>query len=230
MDLSKTDINYLYENHPYELYPGDLIILNLYKNIEFNESTSVNKNEIYRLRNELAQNNSEFKEMSYAIESIIEDFQYFPVAASINNIGFVEYIDSWGYERNYGGNRTHEGCDLMAIENIEGLYPIISVCDGTITNIGWLEKGGYRVGIESCNGIYYYYAHLSEYANIKLGDEVKAGDLIGFMGNSGYGPEGTTGMFDVHLHFGIYYNDVSINPYWFLLLNNNKLLYFDYDL
>ena len=41
------------------------------------------------------------------------------------------------------------------------------------------------------------------------------------MGDSGYGPEGTTGMFDVHLHLGVYlrtdhYEELSVNPYWIL--------------
>ena len=48
-----------------------------------------------------------------------------------------------------------------------------------------------------------------------------AGQLLGFMGDSGYGEEGTTGMFDVHLHVGIYFYDtegreISMNPYFFL--------------
>lgn len=49
---------------------------------------------------------------------------------------------------------------------------------------------------------------------------MKAGDLLGFMGDTGYGTEGTTGMFPVHLHLGIYlYQDnkeISVNPYWIL--------------
>ena len=47
--------------------------------------------------------------------------------------------------------------------------------------------------------------------------EVRAGDLIGFMGDSGYGEEGTVGRFAVHLHFGLYLDigkkETSINPY-----------------
>lgn len=39
---------------------------------------------------------------------------------------------------------------------------------------------------------------------IKEGDQVQAGEMLGFMGDSGYGEEGTTGQFPVHLHLGIY--------------------------
>ena len=53
-------------------------------------------------------------------------------------------------------------------------------------------------------------------SNINEGERVKAGELLGFMGDSGYGPEGTTGNFAVHLHVGIYFyengNEVSVNP------------------
>ena len=47
--------------------------------------------------------------------------------------------------------------------NKDGVYPVISVSDGYISNIGWLELGGWRIGITSCNGIYNYYAHLDSY-------------------------------------------------------------------
>ena len=69
-------------------------------------------------------------------------------------------------------------------------------------------------------GGYFYYAHLSSYGRaFQKGDRVSAGDLLGYMGDSGYGPEGTTGRFDVHLHIGIYIEgenrkEISVNPYW----------------
>ena len=88
--------------------------------------------------------------------------------------------------------------------------------DGTVTNLGWLEKGGYRIGITSESGTYYYYAHLDSYAGISEGEQVIAGELLGYMGDSGYGPEGTTGQFVVHLHLGIYLTEdgalFSVNP------------------
>lgn len=42
----------------------------------------------------------------------------------------------------------------------------------------------------------------------QIGEQIRAGEIIGFMGDTGYSEiEGTTGNFDVHLHFGIYLND-----------------------
>ena len=121
----------------------------------------------------------------------------------------------------------------MKGENVRGLYPVLSMSDGVVTNIGWLEKGGYRVGITSPNGVYFYYAHLESYADIKKGDNIKAGQLLGFMGDSGYGEEGTVGRFDVHLHLGIYSWDtgeeISVNPYFLLQKLETKKLKYAYS-
>lgn len=159
-----------------------------------------------------------------------DDVKYFPVPVSKNDkAATVSYTDSWLYERSYRGNGVHEGTDIMADKNQRGYYPVVSMTDGTITNLGWLELGGYRVGITAPGGAYFYYAHLSSYASVKEGMQIKAGDLLGFMGDSGYGKEeGTIGKFPVHLHVGIYLylkgKEVSYNPYWMLrYIENNRL-------
>lgn len=164
-------------------------------------------------------------------ESIWKDVVYFPVPESTSDSNAtVSYVDTWGEKRSYGGERLHEGTDIMASINEPGKYPIVSVSEGTVSNLGWLEKGGYRVGITSKSGVYFYYAHLDSYSNIQVGDEIQAGQLLGYMGDSGYGPEGTTGAFPVHLHFGIYIYingvETSVNPYWVLqYLDSEKLKY-----
>lgn len=161
---------------------------------------------------------------------IWNELVYFPVPEPVKGTkAGVSFVDSWMYERNYGGKRGHEGTDIMADENQRGYYPIISMTDGTVRHKGWLEQGGWRLGIVSESGTYFYYAHLDSYADIEEGDTVKAGDIIGYMGDSGYSKtEGTTGNFPVHLHVGIYifHNDVeiSVNPYWALrYLENRKI-------
>lgn len=144
---------------------------------------------------------------------------YFPVELGLSGGEAVGFEDSFGDARSFGGDRTHEGCDIMAGDCPAGYLPVISVSDGTIENIGWLKLGGYRIGIRSRGGIYYYYAHLDSYANgLALGEQVQAGQLLGYMGDSGYGAEGTRGQFPVHLHFGIYTGaaEKSQNPYWLL--------------
>lgn len=166
-------------------------------------------------------------------EAIWNDLEYFPIPLStIDDSLRVTFTNSWMSERTYGGKRGHEGCDLMASENIAGLYPIVSMTDGIVKNKGWLEKGGYRIGIEAPSGAYFYYAHLDSYASLEVGDKVNAGDLLGFMGDTGYGEEGTTGMFPVHLHVGIYIypdEETSVNPYWILRYLENRRIKCSYS-
>ena len=126
-------------------------------------------------------------------------------------------------ERTFGGKRGHEGCDLMASVNERGIYPILSMTDGVVEQKGWLPQGGYRIGIRAPGGAYFYYAHLASYAPaLEVKDRIKAGELLGYMGDTGYSEiEGTTGNFDVHLHVGIYIDtaqeeECSVNPYWVL--------------
>lgn len=175
-----------------------------------------------------------FNKLTKAIAAIYDDLEYFPVVKSKSGKYWINFEDSFGEGRNYNGKYAHEGCDIMAVNNVSGFYPVISVTDGSVENLGWLEKGGYRVGIRSNNGGYFYYAHLSSYSNIKKGDKISAGTLLGYMGDTGYGKkEGTTGKFDVHLHFGIYiktenFEELSVNPYNILRYLENNVLYGDY--
>ncbi|MBQ2986666.1 MAG: M23 family metallopeptidase [Tyzzerella sp.] len=168
-----------------------------------------------------------YSEFIKTTEVIWNDVKYFPVPEfTADKSMTVSYANSWMSERTYGGERGHEGVDIMAGKNERGLYPVISMTDGVVSKKGWLDKGGYRIGILSPNGAYFYYAHLESYANLNVGDEVRAGDILGFMGDSGYGPEGTTGKFAVHLHLGIYIypngKEMSINPYWVLRYIENR--------
>ncbi len=164
-------------------------------------------------------------------KAVLKDIRYFPVPRIEEDADDISYIDTWSDLRSYGGKRRHEGTDIMAKNNTRGYYPILSITDGVIEKMGWLEQGGYRVGVRSESGGYFYYAHLSNYADgIKEGDAVIAGQLLGFMGDSGYGKEGTIGQFDVHLHLGIYVEtdagELSVNPFYILkLLESSRLSY-----
>ena len=167
-------------------------------------------------------------------ENIWKDLVYFPIPESTENEeATVSYENSWLFERTYGGSYGHEGTDLMANINKSGYYPVVSISDGVVEKIGWLEKGGWRIGIRSIHNVYFYYAHLDSYAEeFEPGDVIKAGQLLGYMGDTGYGKEeGTRGKFDVHLHLGIYIRteqlpELAVNPYWFLrYLEQNKLSY-----
>ena len=154
-----------------------------------------------------------------ACQAVWDDLQYFPVAESSDNSRLsVSFEDSWMFDRSYGGERGHEGTDIMPSVNEPGRFPVVSMTDGTVESKGWLELGGYRLGIRAPHGAYFYYAHMDSYSDIEEGDTINAGDLLGFMGDTGYGTEeGTRGKFPVHLHVGIYLyqneQEISVNPY-----------------
>lgn len=167
------------------------------------------------------------KEFNSYYNAIFQDVKYFPVPESSTDATLqVSFVDSWMAERTYGGQRGHEGTDIMASQDVAGVYPVVSMTDGIVRSKGWLEKGGYRIGIESPSGVYFYYAHLHSYSEVEIGDTIEAGTVLGLMGDSGYGKEGTTGQFPVHLHLGIYIypqeKEMSVNPYWVLKYIENQ--------
>ena len=149
-----------------------------------------------------------------------QDMEYFPLAVRPQEREDpFSFTDTWMEERNYGGKRKHEGCDIFGKAMLSGYYPVISITDGTVEKVGWLPLGGWRIGIRSPKGGYFYYAHLSGYGREFLeGESVKAGELLGFLGDSGYGEEGTCGKFAPHLHMGLYTRygqdeEYALNPY-----------------
>lgn len=166
----------------------------------------------------------EYMELCSMYRAVWEDVRFFPVAAED-----ISFEDSWMESRSYGGERRHEGCDLFGSRKEADFYPVVSMTDGTVEAVGWLPLGGYRIGIRSPQGGYFYYAHLSSYERSwEEGDCIEAGEILGFMGDTGYGSEGTRGKFPVHLHLGIYirtpYSDeMSVNPCWVLRAFQKKI-------
>lgn len=184
----------------------------------------------------LMQKPADYRKLAGAYEMIFKDLRYFPIPESTRqDTPKPVYGNSWNERRVYGGERGHEGCDIMGNQRERGFYPIVSMSDGIVERIGWLEQGGWRIGIRTNSGAYLYYAHLYSYSReFKEGDTVKAGELLGYMGDSGYGKtENTVGNFEVHLHLGIYlktdhYEELSINPYWVLKYLEQYRLKYDY--
>ena len=113
--------------------------------------------------------------------------------------------DDFGALRTYGYTRPHLGHDMMAAVGT----PVIAVESGKVECMGWNRYGGWRIGIRSNdNKRYWYYAHLRQNRpfaeNLKEGDTVKAGDVIGYVGRTGYSDtENTNGITESHLHIGL---------------------------
>ncbi|PWK13908.1 M23 family metallopeptidase [Tumebacillus permanentifrigoris] len=121
----------------------------------------------------------------------------FPIPQRYN----YSYRSTWGDARGWGGRRSHEGCDIFANTGT----PVLSTAYGVVEVAGWNKFGGWRVGIRDLNNVYHYYAHLASFdKGMKRGALVKPGQVIGYVGSSGYGRPGTSGKFAPHLHYGMY--------------------------
>lgn len=147
-------------------------------------------------------------------DSIDLDSHTFPVALGYN----YSYRGTWGANRGWGGRRIHEGTDVFA----DYSTPVLSASYGVVEVMGWNQFGGWRVGIRDNHNSYHYYAHLAYYnKGLKVGDIVEPGQVIGYVGSTGYGKEGTSGKFPPHLHYGIYKfdgrNEWAFDPYPSLL-------------
>ena len=152
---------------------------------------------------------------------------YLPVAEGFS----YSHSDDFGNSRSYGYKRKHLGHDMMGYVGT----PIVAVEGGTIECIGWNQYGGWRLGIRSFDGKRsYYYAHLrkdSPYAQgIEAGAKVKAGQVIGYMGMTGYSVKSNVnGMSVPHLHFGLQLifdesQKEGINQIWLDMYNIVRLL------
>jgi murein DD-endopeptidase MepM/ murein hydrolase activator NlpD len=126
---------------------------------------------------------------------------FFPLA---KNFPYNDF-DDFGVSRSYGFKRRHLGHDMMGQVGT----PIIAVESGYVEALGWNQYGGWRIGIRSFDKKrYYYYAHLRKnypfQSNLKEGSAVQAGDVIGYMGRTGYSSkENTNNVEESHLHFGL---------------------------
>ena len=115
------------------------------------------------------------------------------------------HSDDFGASRSYGYKRKHLGHDRMAATGT----PVIAVESGTVEVMGWNQYGGWRIGIRSFDKMrYYYYAHLRQnrpfHVDLAEGKTVKAGDVIGYVGRTGYSTtENVNNIETSHLHFGL---------------------------
>lgn len=120
------------------------------------------------------------------------------------NYPYNDY-DDFGVSRSYGFKRQHLGHDLMGQVGT----PVIAVESGYVEAIGWNQYGGWRLGIRSFDKKrYYYYAHLRKnypyHKTLQEGSYVQAGDVIGYLGRTGYSStENTNNIDEPHLHFGM---------------------------
>ena len=115
------------------------------------------------------------------------------------------HYDDFGSQRSYGYARRHLGHDMLGAVGT----PIVAIESGVVEAIGWNQYGGWRIGIRSFDKRrYYYYAHLRKnhpyHYELSVGDVVMAGDVIGYLGMTGYSiKENVNNISTPHLHVGM---------------------------
>jgi murein DD-endopeptidase MepM/ murein hydrolase activator NlpD len=126
-----------------------------------------------------------------------------PLQATITSRGYVfpvygpsGYGDTFGAPRGDVPGGWHHGDDIFAPLGA----PVLAVADGTVFSVGPNRIGGNRLWLQDLAGNQFYYAHLSAYTPLAHnGTHVKAGDVLGFVGNTGDAAGGP-----YHLHFEVH--------------------------
>jgi murein DD-endopeptidase MepM/ murein hydrolase activator NlpD len=179
---------------------------------QLDEAERGSQAEIDRLRTQLAQAVEALKEIEAAQEAaalgggLAGGGYVFPVA------GEASFSDDYGVPRT---TTWHHGNDIFAPLGT----PLVAVADGSLFKVGWNEVGGNRLWLRDASGNEFYYAHLSRFSPLaRDGAGVRAGDVIGFVGDSG-DAAGTP----PHLHFELHPAELSalgydgvVNPYPYL--------------
>ena len=118
------------------------------------------------------------------------------------------YSDTFGAPRMFGTSyaHLHQGTDIFAAHGT----PLLACERGVLIKIGSDTLGGTKLWLVGASGTRYYYAHLSAFAEgVTEGKVVQAGDVVGFVGNTGNAL--TT---PAHLHFEVHPGGgPAINPY-----------------
>jgi murein DD-endopeptidase MepM/ murein hydrolase activator NlpD len=128
-----------------------------------------------------------------------------PLRVPVHGVDAAALADTWGAARS--GGRSHEGIDIFAPCG----HPVVSATRGVIVSVGENRLGGLYLGVLGPGGSWHYYAHLSRVATLRIGDVVRPGDTVGYVGDTG-NARGTP----CHLHYGIYLRGKAQNPHEYL--------------
>lgn len=113
--------------------------------------------------------------------------------------GPMKHVNDWGFPRS--GGRFHEGNDLFAARGT----PAVAMVGGTVTQRFGLI-GGKQVTLVGDDAVTYYYTHLDAFGAV---GRVRAGDVVGYVGNTGNAVGGPT-----HIHFEVHPGGgAAVNPY-----------------
>lgn len=125
----------------------------------------------------------------------VEDLRARDLTLPVQGIKREQLQDTFNDTR--GSSRKHEALDILAPRNT----PVFAVEDGKVAKLFVSDAGGITLyQFDPTMNYAYYYAHLDHYADgLKEGDQLKRGQVIGYVGTTGNAPRDTP-----HLHFAIF--------------------------
>ncbi len=159
-----------------------------------------------RIRHKFRLQRESFERIGKLASEKSEELKHLPAARPMEG----RIVSGFGYRPDpfHGHIHFHAGIDVVAPVGTK----IKAVGDGTVITSGYTEQGyGLQIEINHGYGYVTKYAHLSK-SNVKVGQKVKRGDVIGLTGNTGY----STGP---HLHYEVIKNGVKVNPYDYYYLD-----------
>ena len=170
-----------------------------YQNVEQEGSDGLS-----RITRKVQKQNGDIKEAVIVKEEILKPVQNRIIVKGKKVISYIAIPGEWTWptskpytissEYGWRGYKFHEGIDI--ITNDRSTSPIYAANNATVESSGYNSYNGHFIVLDHGNGLLTYYGHLSSRL-VSVGQVVESGQLIGYMGQSGY----ATG---VHLHFGVY--------------------------
>lgn len=115
------------------------------------------------------------------------------VQIPVMNVAKKDIPDTWGSPRS--GGRSHQGVDIFAPRGT----PVLSATEGIVFRVGTNPLGGQVINVLGPGRQVHYYAHLDRYGGFEPGDVVYAGNILGYVGNTGNAHDTPP-----HLHYGVY--------------------------
>ncbi len=127
---------------------------------------------------------------------------------SLEQLYFIPPISGGTISEPYGPENKHYGIDVMAPKNT----PVKAIMNGFVFTSDWTLETGNTIGIQHANNLISFYKHNSVLLK-KSGSQVKAGEAIAIIGNSGTLSSGP------HLHFELWHNGKAVNPENFIIFD-----------
>ncbi len=161
------------------------------------------------LRKQLYVQSRSFDEIVSLVKNHGKMLECIPAIQPVLNKDLTRVASGWGYRIDpiYRTQKFHYGMDFTAPTGTE----IFATGKGIVTKVGWEQGYGNSIKINHGYGYETFYAHLSDF-NVKMGQTVIRGEVIGYVGNTGK----STGP---HLHYEVHQKGVPVNPQNFYSLD-----------